>query len=311
MSVLLALRKIIFSLLLLALPLPAMAARNYIVVDNQTGMILESHDANRKVQIASLTKIATALVVFDWAQLKKIDLSTRATVSARAVQAGGRNPVGLQIGDTLSLRDLLYAALLASDNIAATALAEHVGARLPNSQNLDPVGNFVSHMNALARTLRMKRTLFLNPTGMDSTTEKTLPHSTAADLARLTRYAYSEADFPFYVSQKTRDVHVFRNGKDTTVQLQNTNGLLGQDNVDGVKTGRTSRAGECLILSAEKPPEVQREGTTVYITPRRLIVVVLGSRNRMSDGITLLRQGWTRYQEWADDGRKTKSSDLL
>lgn len=301
----------VLALLVLASATWATAASNYVVVDNQTGMILDSHDANRKVPVASLTKIATAIVVLDWSQLKNVDLSTQATVSLRALQAGGVNPVGLQAGDALSLRDLLYSALLSSDNIAATALAEHVGARLPNSQQLDPVENFVSHMNALARTLEMKRTLFLNPTGMDNEPNNSIPYSTAADMARLTRYAYSEADFPFYVSQKTRDVHVIRNGVDTTVRLQNTNGLLDRDDIDGVKTGRTSRAGECLILSAEKSPEVQREGTTVYITPRRLIVVLLGSRDRLGDGTALMQQGWSRYQKWAADGRKTKSSRLL
>jgi len=299
------------ALLVLVSPAFATAAQNYVVVDNQTGMILDSRDPDRKVQVASLTKIATAVIVFDWAQLKNIDLSTPATVSASALQAGGVNPVGLQIGDTISLRDLLYSALLASDNIAATVLAEHVGARLPNSQNIDPAGNFVTHMNALARTLEMKRTLFLNSTGIDSGPENTVPHSTAADMARLTRYAYSEADFPFYVSQETRDIHFIRNGVDTSVKLKNTNSLLGRGSIDGVKTGRTSRAGECLILSAEKSPEVQREGTTVFVTPRRLIVVLLGSRDRFSEGSSLMQQGWSRYQEWAAGGRKTKSSRLL
>ena len=156
-------RRIAAAFLLFAFASVANGARNYIIVDNQTGVILDSRDHNRKVQVASLTKIATAVLVFDWAQLKNVDLNEEATVSSGALQAGGANPVGLQAGDTLSLRDLLYAALLASDNIAATVLAEHVGARLPNSQSLPPAENFVSHMNALTRTLGMKRTLFLSP----------------------------------------------------------------------------------------------------------------------------------------------------
>jgi D-alanyl-D-alanine carboxypeptidase (penicillin-binding protein 5/6) len=200
---------------------------------------------------------------------------------------------------------------MASDNAAATALAESVGARLPNSQGLDPVGNFVSHMNALARTLGMKRTLFLNPSGLDNLPDGTLPHSTASDLARLTRYAYSEADFPFYVSQKTRTVHLFRNGVDTPTELRNTNELLDQNSIDGVKTGRTAKSGDCVILSAERRPEVARNGGTVYVTPRRLIVVVLGSRDRFGEGSALLSRGWGLYDQWAAKGRKSKSSDLL
>jgi len=289
----------------------ATAAQNYIIVDNQTGFILGSKGGDEKKQVASLTKVATAMVVLDWAQLNKTDLGQMASISSRALSAGGVNPAGLQEGDSISLRDLLYCSLMASDNVAATALAQHVGSRLPNSQGLDPVGNFVSHMNALAHTLKMKRTLFLNPTGLDTSSSDALPFSTAADMARLTRYAYSEADFPFFVSQKSRTVHVFRGGVDMPVELKNTNELLNQDDIDGVKTGRTSRAGDCLILSGEKSPEVQRQGETVYVTPRRVIVVLLGSRDRVTDGGGLFQQGWGLYEKWAAGGRKVKSGKTL
>lgn len=289
----------------------ALAAESYIVVDNQTGYILASGDRNAKVQVASLTKIATAMVVLDWAQLNKADLSQQAPITGRALQAGGINPVGFQEGDSLSLRDLLYASLIASDNVAATALAQYVGAKLPNGTGLDPVGNFVSHMNALAKTLGMKHTLFLNPSGYDSYADGALPYSTASDLARLTRYAYSEADFPFYVAQKSRTIHVWRGGADTPLELTNTNELLGKNNIDGVKTGRTSKAGDCLILSSEIKPEVQRQGEKVFVTPRRIIVVLLGSRDRFGEGAALIQQGWGLYERWAAEGRKVKGSQAL
>jgi serine-type D-Ala-D-Ala carboxypeptidase (penicillin-binding protein 5/6) len=287
-----------------------LAAESYIVVDNQTGMILASKKPNEKLQVASLTKIATAIVALDWAQLNKTDLSQMAVISSRAVRAGGINPVGLQEGDSLSLRDLLYTALMASDNVAATALAEFVGARLPNAQGLAPVSNFVAHMNALAHTLGMKRTLFLNPSGSDNV-EGTLPYSTASDMARLTRYVYSEADFPFFVSQKSRIVHVFRGAVDMPVELRNTNELLDQEGIDGVKTGRTGRAGDCLILSSERRPEVQRQGESVYVTPRRLILVLLGSQDRFGEGIALARQGWGLYEQWTAAGRQIKKNEAL
>jgi D-alanyl-D-alanine carboxypeptidase len=309
-SQLIELRCVLQAVLTLAFASLALAAQSYIVVDNQTGMILAAERPNEKLQVASLTKIATAMVVLDWAQLNKTDLSQMAPISPRAVRAGGINPVGLQEGDSLSLRDLLYTALMASDNVAATALAEFVGARLPNGKGLAPVSNFVSHMNALAHTLGMKRTLFLNPSGSDNV-EGTLPYSTASDMARLTRYAYSEADFPFYVSQKTRTIHVFRGGVDTPVELRNTNELLDQDGIDGVKTGRTGRAGDCLILSTERRPEVQREGDNVYITPRRLIVVLLGSPDRFREGLGLTRQGWGLYEQWTAAGRQIKKNEAL
>jgi len=298
------------AVLVLASAACASAAQSYIVVDNQTGLILTSKNANEKLQVASLTKVATATVVLDWAQLNKADLSQMAVVSAQAMRAGGINPVGLQEGDTLSLRDLLYTALMASDNVAATALAQHVGARLPNAEGLEPVSNFVSHMNALAHTLGMKRTLFLNPSGSDSV-EGALPYSTASDMARLTRYAYSEADFPFFVSQKSRIVHVFRSGADMPFELRNTNELLDQEGIDGVKTGRTGRAGDCLILSSERRPEVQRQGETVFVTPRRIVIVLLGSRDRFGEGIALARQGWGLYDQWTAEGRQIKKNEAL
>jgi D-alanyl-D-alanine carboxypeptidase len=166
-------------------------------------------------------------------------------------------------------------------------------------------------MNALARTLGMKRTLFLNPSGLDSNSEGALPYSTASDMARLTRYAYSEADFPFFVSQETRTVHVFRNGVDTPTELRNTNELLDRDGIDGVKTGRTSKAGDCVILSSERKPEVARDGEKVFITPKRIIVIVLGSVDRFGEGSALINQGWGLYDQWAADGRKVKSNLAL
>lgn len=304
------LRSSIQILLLFASVACASAAQSHIIVDNQTGLILASQNPNEKLQVASLTKIASAMVAFDWAQLNKADLSQLATVSARATRSGGLNPVGLQEGDSLSLRDLLYTSLMASDNVAATCLAEYVGARLPNEEGLEPVGNFVSHMNALARTLGMKRTLFLNPSGADNI-EGALPYSTASDMARLTRYAYAEADFPFFVSQKSRIIHVFRGGVDIPIELKNTNELLDQDGIDGVKTGRTRRAGDCLILSTERRPEVQRQGQSVLVTPRRIIVVLLGSRERFGEGMALVRQGWGLYDQWAAEGRKIKKNQAL
>lgn len=287
-----------------------LADDNYVIVDNHTGQILASEGLNEKVQVASLTKIATAMVVLDWAQLRKEDLSQQATVPAQAAQTGGVNPAGLQPGDTMSLRDLLYCALIASDNAAAITLAHHLGSRLPNAQSLDPIGNFVAHMNALARNLKMTRTLFLNPSGFDGN-EDAMPYSTVADMARLTRYAYGEADFPFYVSQKSRVVHVLRGGQNVDVELRNTNELLGQDGIDGVKTGRTSQAGECVILSSEQKPEVQRDGEKVFVTPRRIILVLVGSRDRFGMGLALIRRGWTSYDQWAAGGRKTKGNSTL
>lgn len=299
----------VVSLLLLATEIHA---KNTIIVDNQTGRILEGVNANQKVPIASLTKLALAMVVLDWSELHGGNLEQTATVPEEALATtGGINPLGLQAGDALTLRDLLFACLLASDNVAAVTLADHMGRSLPNPTGLDPVGNTVAHMNALARQLGMRRTLFLNPHGLDTPEGQARPCSTAADLARLTRYAYSKSGLSFYVAQSSRDIHVRRGGSNLGVQLQNTNKLLGTDCIDGVKTGRTSRAGDCIILTSEHTPEVKREGDSVFTTPRRIIVVLLGGANREQEGLALVQRGWALYNDWASRGRQAKASNSL
>lgn len=296
--------------LVLTLPTAARAVQSYIIVDNQTGHILGAKEPDEKRQIASLTKVATAVVVLDWAKLTNADLGELVTVPAEAVRVGGVDSTGLQPDDLISLRDLLYSALMASDNAAAQTLAYHIGRRLPNPEGLDPTGNFVAHMNALARNLYMKRTRFLNPSGLDNI-EGGLPFSTAADLARLTSYAYSKSGFPFYVAQNTREIHLFRAGQPLSLWLKNTNPLLDQDGIDGVKTGRTAKAGDCIILSADRTPESKRDGEKVMITPRRIIVVLLGSTDRSTEGLAAMRRGWQLYDQWAAAGRKTTRSDSL
>jgi D-alanyl-D-alanine carboxypeptidase (penicillin-binding protein 5/6) len=289
----------------------AKAAESYIIVDNQSGVILDSKNKDAKLPVASLTKVATAIVVLDWATLKDVDLSTLVEVPATARADGSLSSVGLLPGDSLSLRDLLYCALLASDNIAAHTLAEHIGARISNPQGLDPAGNFVAQMNALARSLFMKRTLFLNPSGIDHMSKGAIPHSTAADMARLVQHAYNNPGFTFYVSQKYRQIHVFRGGIDNAIEIKNTNELLGRSDIDGVKTGRTKRAGDCLILSAARSPESRREGEQVFITPRRINVVLLRSEDRFRDGFVMLKTGWRLYDAWAAEGRPVKKTNTL
>src|ERR1051325_10495986 len=208
---------------------------------------------------------------------------------------------------TIVLRDLLYAALVQSDNIAAYTLADHVGRAVmtlvPASRETaraTPVDIFVQQMNALAKHLGMERTRFLNPSGIDAN-EK--PFSTAADIARLTRYAMNNAGFRFYVSQKEREIEFGRGPIRLRYLLRNTNELLRHDDIDGVKTGRTQRAGDCLVLTAARPSEVVQQGATTLVTPRRLIVVLLASPDRFGEGAATLARGWSLYEHWAAAGR--------
>ncbi|HEX8372897.1 MAG TPA: serine hydrolase [Chthoniobacterales bacterium] len=308
------LTSILFVTFLLAVGSVSRAAENpygvaaYTILDNETGYILESSNGIEKRQVASLTKIATAMVVLDWCQATNHDVSELAAVPAEVARMEGANPVGLAPGDFVSLRDLLYCSLLQSDNAAAYTLAAHVGRSLKATSSkpddLGPVDTFVAQMNALARSLGMNNTLFLNPHGLEPR-KGMLPHSSSDNMARLARYAMKDKGFRFYVSQKERKISIVRALKPEDYLLRNTNELLGQDGIDGVKTGRTAAAGECLILSSTRAPETREEAGKTYITPRRVTVVLLGAQNRFAAGAQLLRRAWSLEEQWAAGGRRT------
>jgi D-alanyl-D-alanine carboxypeptidase len=312
-------RRFFIALFSLALCLPAgralqAAARAYVIVDAQTGAVLDQVDPKDKRQIGSLTKVATAMVVIDWSEQRGGDLNQLATIPPEAFVGTGENLVGFQPGDRITLRDLLYAALVQSDNVAAYTLAAHVGTALqsivPAAGNGSPVATFVGQMNVLAKSLRMERTRFLNPHGIDNI-ERSVPYSTASDLARLTRYAVNKAAFRFYVSQKERQISFSRGVQKKGYVLRNTNELLGTNGVDGVKTGRTARAGDCLILSAHHESQILKEGARTVVNPRHLIVVMLGSANRFAEGAQLLERGWQLHDQWTAGGRMVDPKKTL
>ncbi|MDD5350947.1 MAG: serine hydrolase [Chthoniobacteraceae bacterium] len=282
----------------------AQDATAYAVADATTCHLLDSRNPNKKLPVASLTKIATAMVVLDWLDVSKQEQGSLAVVPPGALSLDPGNPLGFQAGDQVSIRDLLYAMLLQSDNIAAYTLANHVGHDLQRSYQSDarPVDLFVAQMNALARKLGMTRTVFLNPHGLELGEN---PHSTARDLVVLTSEALKRSAFRFYVSQRQRQItrHTAA-GASAAVNLTNTNDLLGINAIDGVKTGNSARAGGCAVISAARAPEsVQNADESYTITPRRLIVVVLGSSGRFNDAKQLLNNGWNLYDEWAAQGR--------
>src|SRR5205823_4044397 len=204
-----------------------------------------------------------------------------------------------------------------SDNIAAYTLAHHVGSQLGSflpsdvSSKFTPADAFVAQMNALAKQLKMERTRFVNPHANDYKV-KPLPYSTAEDMARLTRYAMNKPSFRFYVSQKERQISFDRAGHRLNYMLRNTNELLGKMGIDGVKTGTSARAGQCVILYANRESEVVRQGHTETVYPRHLMVVLLGSTNRFGEGTALLQRGWQLYDQWdhgprGDDHRDNES----
>ncbi len=296
---------LLLALSLLPLRQACAQAAAWVVADSATGYILDSSSPAKKLQIGSLTKIAMAMVVLDWADAQHRDLNEFATVPNSAAGLNTTPNAGLTAGDRVTLRDLLYASLMQSDNEAATTLAVHVGTALgrgPAEQS------FVAQMNALARRLGMARTRFLNPHGLDGV-ERSDPYSTAEDLAKLVAYAMDSSAFRFYVSQKERKITIETvSGEQTAYLLKNTNELLGTSSIDGVKTGTTRKAGGCVAISAARPPESRQQGDQHVITPRRLNVIVLGAADRFGVASRLLQTGWQRYDAWAAAGRPMKGA---
>ncbi|MEY2532043.1 MAG: hypothetical protein QOI96_2128 [Verrucomicrobiota bacterium] len=292
------------------------ASQAVVIIDSRTGYVLQEQEPKQKRQVGSLTKIATAAVVLDWAEHRSGDLNQMVAIPPEAFVGITENNIGFQPGDTISLRDLLYAALVQSDNIAAYALAHHVGSTIssvaPAASNakITPVDIFVGQMNALAKQLKMERTRFVNPHGIDDNV-KPMPFSTADDMARLARYAMNKAGFRFYVSQQTRQINFQRGSKKLAYLLRNTNELLGKNGIDGVKTGRTARAGECLVLSANRESEIVKQGAMTTVYPRHIIVVLLGSADRFGEGAGLVARGWQLYDQWAAAGRVVDPKKVL
>jgi D-alanyl-D-alanine carboxypeptidase (penicillin-binding protein 5/6) len=170
--------------------------------------------------------------------------------------------MGLVTGETLTVRDLMYGLLVSSGNDAAVALAEHVA----GSED-----DFVALMNQTAAELGLRATRFASVHGLDAPGQT----SSAADLAIMARAALKYPLFEHAVALSTAQV--------AGHELTNTNALLGSyPGADGIKTGTTDAAGECLVAS------VTRGG-------HRLLAIVLGSGDRYADVRALLdyaAAGW-------------------
>lgn len=298
-----------------ALPLHAQVQESVMVMEAHSGKVLIASNASAKRPVASLTKIATGVVAVDWAAAAGIDLGTlQVTVPQTVTLVGGPNPMNLQPGDRLSMRDALYSALLGSDNLAALTIANHVGRELAllRGKNTDPVAEFVAEMNRLAKALGMTQTRFANPHGLERPGAKAF--STAADIARLSLYAMRRNAFNFIVRQPDRQIKLVGTGGSRTFRVRNTNELIGEPGVLGVKTGMTAAAGPCVAVCMDREPLIRKKlDGSKGVTPRRLIVVVLQSPDRFNRARGLIRQGWSVYDSWLAAGTpvQNKQRELI
>jgi D-alanyl-D-alanine carboxypeptidase (penicillin-binding protein 5/6) len=293
-----------FAAALLPAVISAQEPESLMVVESYSGKILVASNASAKRPIASLTKIATGAVTVDWATATDSDLgAVMVTVPQTITLVGGPNPMNLQPGDQLTMRDALYSALLGSDNLAALCIADHVGREILTRRGKggDPVVTFVEEMNKLAKALGMTATRFANPHGLERPGSKA--YSTAADVARLSAYAMKRNAFNFIVRQKERQLSLITPAGKKNFKVKNTNELVGEPGILGVKTGTTAAAGSCVSVCMDREPLVRmKPDGTKGATPRRLIVVVLNNPDRFNRARGLIRQGWGIYDPWLESG---------
>jgi D-alanyl-D-alanine carboxypeptidase (penicillin-binding protein 5/6) len=269
---------------------PFVTAKTWAIADGRTGAVLWGHDEGKRVDIASTTKIMTAFVVLRLAAKEPAVLDETVTFSRRADTTIG-SASDVQEGEQVPVRELLYGLLLPSGNDAAVAFAEHFGSRMKPladaSVAIDPLPRFIAEMNRTAAELGLRDTHFVNPNGLTAPEHQ----SSARDLAKLTHHALALSSFARYVSTRKHGATVQApNGRKRNVVWTNTNRLLDTEGYDGVKTGTTRAAGECLVASG------RRNGD-------HLIVVILGASSteaRYADARNLFRYAWLMRGQRAD-----------
>ena len=243
---------------------PVVNSKIGLIFDRSSKTILYEKNGLKQVPMASTTKIMTAIVV-----LENANLSDIVTVDKKAAGTGGSR-LGLKLNDKITVHDLLYGLMLCSGNDAAVALANHIGGSIEG---------FADMMNKKAKELGCVNSHFITPHGLDQEGH----YTTAYELACITDYALNIPKFKEIVSTKGYTVTIDAQSKTIT----NTNELLGNmDGVYGVKTGFTNGANRCLV-TAYKSGDLD------------IITVVLGAdtkKIRTTDSINLIEYAYKNYQ---------------
>ena len=221
-----------------------------LLIERSSDRILFEKNAYKKMYPASTTKILTAIVV-----LENTNLTDIATVSKNALETipNGYVTCNLQIGEELSIKDLMYALMVKSANDAAVVLAEHVGGS---------VEGFSDMMNEKAKEIGCKNTHFVNPNGIHNNNH----YTTAYDLYLMADYALSfehTNEFREFVSKTSYTLPATNMYPAEDRSFTTTNELIKINNNDridnyyyknalGIKTGHTSQAGYCLVSSSNR-----------------------------------------------------------
>lgn len=238
--------------------LPQLTAQAWVLYDATNDVVLAEQDARDARPMASVTKVMTALVVRDEAQL---DQRTRISETAAAI---GESEIGLAPGEVWEVEELLEAMLIRSGNDAAVALAELVGGS---------VAGFADLMNAKAEDLGLEASHFVNPHGLDDPDH----YASAMDLVVLADALLEDPILSRIV--RTRLIRFKPDPLGVERKAKNTNRLLGVfPGVVGMKTGFTGRAGRVLISVLER-------------NDRTFIGVVMASEDHFADSRELLEYG--------------------
>jgi len=272
----LAIRRMIFSVLVCGAlcnmggPLVKAAelrveAKAAILMDAQTGQVYYAHNAEQRNLPASLTKLMTAILAAENAKPGEV-----AVVSKKAAKVTIGSTINLDQGDRITMGNLLKAALITSANDSTVAIAEQVA----GSEEA-----FLYEMNRKAFLIGALNTRYANTNGYYDPRH----YTTAYDLAVIARYALANPRINSLVRMKGTTVR-WINPAEREKKITNTNRLLKDEQtpgVDGVKTGSTPRAGDCLIASATRGE-------------RRLIAVVLHAKDRYETAAKMLEYGFNQ-----------------
>jgi len=255
---------------------PDIISQAAILMDNKTGKILYAKSENEKMYPASTTKILTAILT-----LENCNLNDIVTVSYDAVMSipEGYSSASLQIGEKLTVEQLLQILLVHSANDAANVLAEHVGGS---------VESFVSMMNTKVHELGLSHTHFTNTFGMHDDNH----YTTAQDLAMIMKYCIKNEDFRKLAGSASCAIPA--TNKYDIRKYNSTNELIIPNSknyypyLTSGKTGYTSQAGDCLVSCS-------------YKDDLELICVILGGKTvngvstRFSETRNLYQYGYEHY----------------
>ncbi|PSL50408.1 D-alanyl-D-alanine carboxypeptidase [Salsuginibacillus halophilus] len=256
---------LIYTAVLPAETASAVSAESAVVMEQESGRVLYGKDETKQMRIASITKIMTAVVA-----LEEAEIDDMVQISQNAAGTEGSS-LYLEPGDEMKLEDLLYGLMLRSGNDAAVAIAEHAG------ETLD---GFVYLMNKKAEEIGMAGTRFQNPHGLDDHEEH---HSTAFDMALLTRYAMNNEEFREISGTTHHSAPNEREAWDHS--WKNKNKLLTglYEHATGGKTGYTKRAKRTLVSTAEK-------------NDTELIAVTLNAPSDWNDHIQMFETAFAAFQ---------------